>query len=158
MEHWKSRIKGKPPQESTSTSRSSELSKSQKTRQICPEVLDPKVVKDEVPRDVVDKTLSRREKLKEWMDQQRRLKEEKMKKAKPIFRAGGKVQHPYSAFSQEPGTLCHNSSKLSMSTSNLSMMSNNNSFRRPHPKFSRSTSLTSFKCSSQSKVVVNRGK
>ena len=151
MEHWKSRIKGKLASISTKSSGSSQKSGSQGTISESSEVLDLKAV-DKVDN-VVDKSVSRRDKLKEWVEQQRRLKEEKMKKAKPVFRAGGKVQHPYSAFSQEPGTLGHNSSKLSMSVSNLSMMSNNNSFRRPQPKFSRSTSLTNFKSSSQ----FNRG-
>jgi len=84
-------------------------------------------------------TLSRREKLMKWLEQKRKVEEEKKKKAKPAFRAGGVVQHPYTAFSDKS----LNNSKLSMSTSNLSALMN--SSRRPQSKFTRSSSLSNFR-------------
>ena len=91
---------------------------------------------------------SRREKLKEFITKRQILEDEKRKKSKPIFRAGGVVQHPYSAFgnSEASGSL-HNHSKLSMSTSNLSSLFSNSSFKKPQPRFARSASLTSFRSS-----------
>ena len=50
--------------------------------------------------------LSRREKLQEFIAKRQILEEEKRKKSKPIFRAGGVVNHPYSAFGNSLCSQC----------------------------------------------------
>lgn len=89
--------------------------------------------------------LSRREKLMAFISQKRQIDEEKRKKAKPVFRAGT-VHHPYSVFSSAPSL--QNQSRMSMSSSNLSLMTQS-SQRRPTAGFSRSSSLTNIKISSK---------
>ena len=92
---------------------------------------------------------SRRDKLKDFVAKRQILEEEKRKKSKPVFRAGGVVHHPYSAFGgtkPEFSSSLHNHSKLSVSTSNLSF-SSNRSFQRPKPRFTRSSSLTNIQSS-----------
>lgn len=92
------------------------------------------------------KQQSRRDKLREFIAKRQILEDEKRKKSKPVFRAGGVVQHPYSAFgNSESYRSLHNYSKLSTSTSNLSLVrSNNSSFQKAKPRLNRSASLTSF--------------
>ena len=84
------------------------------------------------------KQQSRRDKLQEFIAKRQILEDEKRKKSKPVFRAGGVVKHPYSAFvdSEASGSL-HNHSKLSMSTSNLSSLFSNSSFKKPQPRIPR---------------------
>ena len=89
--------------------------------------------------------LSRREKLMAFISQKRQIDEEKRKKAKPVFRAGT-VHHPYSVFSSASNL--QNQSRMSMSSSNLSLMTQS-SQRRQAAGFSRSSSLTNIKISSK---------
>ena len=89
--------------------------------------------------------LSRREKLMAFISQKRQIDEEKRKKAKPVFRAGT-VHHPYSVFSSASNL--QNQSRMSMSSSNLSLAAQS-SQRRQAAGFSRSSSLTNIKISSK---------
>ena len=71
-------------------------------------------------------TRSRREKLKEYLEQKRIIEEAKKKKAKPVFKAG-KVQYTY------PGSTCPGpvSQSCSMSQSMMSSTSTSTVFKKP---------------------------
>ena len=97
------------------------------------------------PESMAKAQLSRREKLMAFLTQKRQIEEEKRKKAKPVFHAG-KVHHPYSAFSSDPNL--QNMSRMSKSSSNLSLMTQS-SQRRQVTGFSRSSSMTNIKISSK---------
>ena len=132
FEHWKSRTrKEKPKRDKTSPKTDAE--KENKEPIIAEEVdhQDASLDKEclEALSNKKSMQQSRREKLQEFIAKRQILEDEKRKKSKPIFRAGGVVKHPYSAFgnSEASGSL-HNHSKLSMSTSNLSSLYSNSSF------------------------------
>jgi len=151
FEHWKSRTrKEKPKRDKTSPKTDAE--KENKEPIIAEEVdhQDASLDKECLEALPNKKSMqqSRREKLQEFIAKRQILEDEKRKKSKPIFRAGGVVKHPYSAFgnSEASGSL-HNHSKLSMSTSNLSSLFSNSSFKKPQPRIARSASLTSFRSS-----------
>ena len=101
---------------------------------------DPGTVRETDPLPIENAQQSRREKLMAFLSQKRQIEEEKRKKAKPVFRAGT-VHHPYSIYASAP-TL-HNQSRMCISSSNLSLMTQSNrSSIRQMTGFSRSSSMS----------------
>jgi len=153
LEHWKSRIIPRKDKANNSKICSKPVSDKENVRPINPETesqdssLEEKgSLNDVASCKAAAMQQSRRDKLKEFITRRHILEEEKRKKLKPVFRAGGVVQHPYSAFGgSEASSALHNHSKLSRSTSNLSSLFSNSSFKKPQPRFSRSTSLSNFR-------------
>jgi len=153
LEHWKSRIIPRKDKANNSKICSKPVSDKKNVRPINPETesQDSSLEEKESLTDIASSKAaamqqSRRDKLKEFISKRQILEDEKRKKSKPVFRAGGVVQHPYSAFGgSEASSALHNHSKLSRSTSNLSSLFSNSSFKKPQPRFSRSASLSNFR-------------
>ena len=93
---------------------------------------------------ITTKSQSRREKLNEYLVKKRQIQEEKRKKAKPVFHAGV-FHHPFSVFSSTSNL--KNQSKLSMSSSNLSLMIRSSQSSQV-PRISRSSSLANIRLDS----------
>ena len=116
---------------------------------------DPGTVRETDPLPIANAQQSRREKLMAFLSQKRQIEEEKRKKAKPVFRTGT-VHHPYSVYSSAP-TL-HNQSRMCISSSNLSLMTQSNrSHRGQMTGFSRSSSMSNIKIATKdSKGILSK--
>ena len=116
---------------------------------------DPGTVRETDPVPIANAQQSRREKLMAFLSQKRQIEEEKRKKAKPVFRTGT-VHHPYSVYSSAP-TL-HNQSRMCISSSNLSLMTQSNrSHRGQMTGFSRSSSMSNIKINTKdSKGILSK--
>lgn len=148
LQHWKSR---KDPR--CSEQEIDEL----RSKPVVTEKGDPRMVCETDPgtRTIANAQQSRREKLMAFLSQKRQIDEEKRKKAKPVFRTGT-VHHPYSVYSSAPNL--HNQSRMCISSSNLSLMTQSNqNQRRQMTGFSRSSSMSNIRIATKySKGILSK--